>query len=312
VSLVALVGVALASPAWAAFAPRFGASSNETTATITYTQAASDDAPAQIIFYVPVDYVADLGDVGFSVGKVTANAGSALEGTIDPVNATDNVTVGGVTSTVAQAATACTGTATHDGFWVLNLKSLTLPVFVDRVPTTDPLVNVAWFRLTMCPAADTKLTSLTLNLEGTTAGTPGWHPWFMKATPYTAGTTTRNTAGAVEVQSFDRSGPTVAFRAKKNGNSVSIVGRVTAGGNSKQLGGLTVTILDGTKSIGTAKTSSSGSFKLTVTTSAKRLGATATAAQADVATSCTSVTGSSCIAQTRGGFTATVKAVKVG
>jgi hypothetical protein len=337
VSLVALVGLALASPAWAAYAPRFGASSNDTSATFTYIQAASDDPAAQLIFYIPVDYVADLGDVGFSVGKATAKATAAdlggstlsLDGTIDPANATDTVSYGGANITLSAGATACTGTATHDAFWVLNLKAsgntLQVPVYVDRVPTTDPLVAVAWFRLTAClPPPDVpagtpgraafgaKLTEATLNLEGTTAGTPGWHAWIMKATPYNPGVGTRNTAGAVEVQSFDRALPTLALVAKHQAaNRVLFAGRVTAGGNSKILGGVTVTILDKTKPVVTIKTTSSGTFKALVSTTAARVHATAVAPPVDIGTSCTSMTGATCIAQTRGGFTVSSKLVRI-
>src|SRR5581483_2551126 len=130
------------------------------------------------------------------------------------------------------------------------------------------LVNVAWFKLAIClPPPDVpsgtpgraafgaKLIEANLTLEGTNAGTPGWHPWFMQATPYNPGVGTRNAAATVEVQSFDRAMPEVTLSAKRDKSGGTLVaGRLTAGGNGKALGGLTVTITDGKKPLGTAKT----------------------------------------------------------
>ena len=142
---------------------------------MSYTQLPGDDPVAALTFFVPVDYAALLAQPeGEVVGTITAtavaadlgNATLALKGDIIAASATTTISSAGATVALGTAAVACTGTATHGAYWVLNLsaagQTLQVPAYVDDVPLTIPLSSIANNTITFClPPPDVP------------AGTPG-------------------------------------------------------------------------------------------------------------------------------------------
>jgi hypothetical protein len=87
---------------------------------------------------------------------------------------------------------ACTGTATHTAFWILNLsasgQTLQVPAFIDDIPLTNPLSSTANTRIQIClpppdvpagtpgrAALGAKVVSATLNLTDVFSAAPGWY-----------------------------------------------------------------------------------------------------------------------------------------
>jgi hypothetical protein len=282
----AVIALALASSAVAAVTPLFSATTTADATVVSYAQQPGDDPVATLVFYVPVDYFALLaqpeGDV---VGTATATAvaadvsSSPLAMKGDIVAATAATTVSG--APLSAAAIACTGTATHGAYWLLNLsgggQSLQVPVFVDDVPLTIPLSSVANNTITVCLGAPdvpagtpgraplgAKLSSLGLSVTDVFSAAPQWYLWHATVTPYSPGTGKANTAGAVEVQSVDRTPQVLTVKAKKAKarGTVSVTGRLVGGG--KGVAGAQVTVLAGKKAVGKTVTRSGGYFKAVV------------------------------------------------
>ena len=148
---------------------------------------------------------------------------------------------------LSAAATQCTGTATHGAFWILNLtasgQTLQVPAYVDDVPLTVPLSDIANNTIQIClPPPDVpagtpgratfgaKLVSATFISEVFSVP-PGSYTWRAVVTPYTPGRGTANPAGTVEAQSVDRTPQqvTIAGRAVKGkARTVRVTGRVRA------------------------------------------------------------------------------------
>ena len=201
------------------------------------------------------------------------------------------------------AAIACTGTATHGAYWVLNLsasgQTLQVPAFVDDVPLTVPLSTVANNTIKIClPPPDVhagtpgraslgaKLVSATLNITDIFSAAPQWYLWHATVTPYAPGTGKANAAGTIEVQSVDRTPQVLTLRAKlRKPGSVAVSGRLVAGG--KAVVGAPVTILNGKRAIGKTVTKAGGAFSTVVSaTRTAKLSASTTVAPRKAA-SCT-------------------------
>jgi hypothetical protein len=285
-----VVALAAAIPAFAATNPTLDATTQASATTISWAQGATDDPPAVITFYVAAGYAALLaqsdGDVVGTV-KGTAIAGDLggatlqLSGDIVARVGTSTISFAGATPTLASLAVACTGTATHTAFWVLNLsasgQTLQVPAYVDDVPLTNPLSSTANTQVRIClPPPDVpagtpgraslgaKALSVTMSLTEVFSAAPGWYLWHVVVTPYNAGRGTANVAGTVSAQSYDRTPQEVTFTAKAAaGGKASVAGRVAAG--FRGVSGATVTILAGKKALGTAKTGPGGRFKASVT-----------------------------------------------
>ena len=171
----AVIALALASSAAAGITPLFSATTTADATVVSYAQLPGDDPVAALTFFVPVDYAALLAQPeGEVVGTVRASAIAAdlanspleLKGNIVVATAATTFTTAGTTIPVSAAAVACTGTATHGAYWMLNLsaagQTLQVPAFVDDVPLTNPLSTIANNTITFClPPPDVP------------AGTPG-------------------------------------------------------------------------------------------------------------------------------------------
>jgi hypothetical protein len=298
ISLAAAAGcaLALAATAAAAVAPQLQVISNSDGATtISYAQGTSDDPASKLQFFVPADYLATFAQQpGEPIGdaRATASAGDAggasvtLTGTT-VVQAGTFVLASG--QTLAAAGTACTGSPAHQSFWLVTLtgggQTLQLPVFVDYA-LSGAFSTFASSTLTACPPApDTpagtagrapgglKLTQFTLATQDVFSVAPGWYEWHVLTTPETPKAGTPNAAGAAEAQAIDRVPAELTVKVKRAKKSVTLSGRLTAGG--KGLGGQSVTITAGGKAVAKAKTNGSGGYSVKVKTAKGKVVATA-------------------------------------
>ncbi len=334
-----VLALVVAGQAVAAYTPTFSASTNDVGASIGYTQGAADDPPALITFWVPMGFTTLLafpeGEViGTATGKaVAADLGGALielNGTINAALPTTTISFAGATTPLSSLAVLCTGTATHSGYWVINLsasgQTLQVPAYVDDIPITSPLSDLANTTIKIClPPPDVpagtpgraslgaKVTSATLSLNVFSAP-PGWYRWRLTATPYTPGTGKANAAGTVEVQVIDRTPQEVSLKAravKGKKGTAAVSGRVVTGG--KGVSGVDVSILIGKKVVAKTKTKAGGAYSTRVTL--PRASAVLTATATGAARSAGTCTGSfppvPCASASYSGFTATSAAVRV-
>jgi hypothetical protein len=332
----AVIALLAASSATAAITPQFSATTTAAATVVSYSQGTGDDPVAALTFYVPVDYAALLVQPeGEVVGTVKGEAIAAdlagnrllLSGSITAALATTSITVAGAPVTVGAASVACTGTATHSAFWILNLsasgQTLQVPAFVDDVPLTNPLSSVANNTITIClPPPDVpvgtpgraslgaKLVSATLNITDIFSAAPQWYLWHARVTPYSPGTGKPNAAGTVEVQSVDRTPQTLTLKAKvRKAGKVTVSGRLVAGGRG--VSGAPLTILSGKRSVGKATTKAGGYFSAVVNaTRAARLSASTTVAPRKAASCTAYFAPAPCVGSWVAGFTATSATVK--
>jgi len=340
-TILGALGLALVmtGPASAALTPRLSASTSPAGSAVSYSQAATDDPVAKITYYVPSGFTALLAQpAGEVVGTVSATALAAdlgnatlpLRGTIVAADATTTVTVSGQQVPLSVAATQCTGTATHGAFWILNLtasgQTLQVPAYVDDVPLTVPLSDIANNTIQIClPPPDVpagtpgratfgaKLVSATFISEVFSVP-PGSYTWRAVVTPYTPGRGTANPAGTVEAQSIDRTPQqvTIAGRAVRGKvRTVRVTGRVRAA--TSGVAGVRVQVLLGTRVLGRATTRAGGVWTTTVRipTATALLRASATAAATSAGACTASFPPVPCAGKTFGGFVALSPRVRV-
>ena len=293
-ALAAVVVLALAPVASAAFAPLLTAKIDAVSLVVRYSQPASNDGAAVIELYVPPTYAADLpAKAGTVVAAATANAIAAdisgstvtLDGALVVASAATPLDPGGAGATVGEAAQACAGTAPTVALWLLTMRgfgqTLELAVAVRRVET-GPLAG--GLALVMCPPPATvpsgtagrsplglKIVYLALRLRDVFTAPAGTHVWHLKATPYTPGTALANPAAAVEDETQHGLPGRLTLAAKRASNPrrAAVSGRLTLAG--KGVAGRTVRILLGAKTVGRAKTDASGDYTATVAVPRKRV-----------------------------------------
>jgi len=332
----AVVALAFASSALAGITPLFSATTTADATVVSYAQLPGDDPVAALTFFVPVDYAALLAQPeGAIVGTVSGNAIAAdlantplaLTGNIVVATAATTISTAGTTVPVGAAAVACTGTATHSAYWVLNLsaagQTLQVPAFVDDVPLSNPLSALANNKISFClpppdvpvgtpgrAALGAKLVSATLSITDVFSAAPQWYLWHATVTPYTPGAGKVNAAGTIEVQSIDRTPQLVTVKAKvKKPGSVSLSGRLVAGG--KGVAAARVTILAGKRAVGKTVTKAGGYFSAIVTAQRSAKFSASVAVAPRKAPSCSSYFAPApCVGSWVAGFTATSAAVK--
>ena len=339
--LAALVALALAAPALAAYAPRLVVSSGAAGTTINFRQAPADDPTAKLQIFAASGLTANLSAaVGTTIGSVDAQAAAAdLGGAILPLGGTVQVRAAagtylssGAQVPIAAAATACTGTAAHGAFWVLILtaagQTLELPLFIDAIPTGDPRAafSVAVIQVCLSPpdvpagtpgraTFGAKVLQAVFTVKGIFSSGAGEFRWRTAATPYTPGAGKANAAGTAETQSLVRTPSTVSLAARKTKitKRAAVSGAVTE--NGQPVAGAAVQILVGKRVVGAARTNASGRFAQTVRLPAARarLQARAVVAARDLGASACTATFSPvpCIGATVGGFTALSRTVAV-
>lgn len=325
-SMLAFAGSALAS-----YTPKLVVSQVGSKTTIHLTIPKPDDATARLVIYAPSSAAATLGQApGTQIGTVTAqvNAKAISPDAILPLTGVVQVTDGSA-APLAQAATQCTGTATHAATWLLVLsaagQTLNVPAWID--PTTGPEAAFGAGKLTVClPSPDVpqsqggaafgaKLLDVNFTVDGIYgASSAPIATWPSVFTPYVPGTATSNPPGTVLALAIEAQ-PTITFAAKvgKNGK-VSFSGKVSAAGVGAAGGA--VAILSGSKKIASATTDASGSYaasaKLKKGTYA--LKARVTSGETDVtAQGCAAAPAGApkCVSATAAGVSLTSKTVRV-
>jgi hypothetical protein len=331
-----VVALAFASAAAATVTPSFSATTTAQATIVSYAQQTGDDPVAALTFYVPVDYAALLAQPeGETVGTVSGTAIAAdlantplqLKGNITAALATTTVSFAGATVPLSALAAICTPSVpVHTAYWILNLsasgQTLQVPAYVDDVPLSSPLANVANNAITIClPPPDVpagtpgraslgaKLVSATLSVTDVFSAAPAWYMWHATVTPYTPGTGKANVAGTLEVQSLDRTPQALTLAAKlRKPGSVLVSGKLVAGG--KGVPGAAVTVLAGKRKVGTATTKAGGVFSILLKASGAAKFSATTVVTPKKAASCTAALAPTCAGQWVAGFTATSAAVK--
>jgi hypothetical protein len=252
--IAAFAALAFAAQAFASYAPKLYVQMGSAGTTIHLAISPNDDPTAHLVFYAPAGTAANLtAAAGSTIGTLDAKAtAAALGGATLPLTGTVQVRAPGGTYLssgqqvpIANAAMACTGTATHAAFWVLALtaagQTLEVPIFVD--PTSGPVAAAASYTLTLClPPSD-----IPENLGGAAFGakvfdanftvknvfsptTAGPNLWRLLGTPYTPGKGTPNAPATVESQSYVEMGSvglaTPTKKLTKTAATVTVKGAV--------------------------------------------------------------------------------------
>jgi hypothetical protein len=258
------------------------------TLSIVASKQKADDPVGRVQLYVPTGFTLNSPASG-SVGKATAKV------VMRDVSPTAEATmIGGVSAISPASASIAYENANCDGdqhlaAWMVQLKggkgsSLSFPIFVDATSGASasfgPYVLVACFRPADIAATDPNrsaagsvVDSLSLALSPFfRPTTDGDYRWRSVWTPFTAGTGTLNTAGAVEAQSIVTipTGQVVIFGKKSTVSvrgkrivRVTITGQVLVGG--EPVGPGLVTIRHGATSgklisLGGAKVGTDGGY----------------------------------------------------
>ncbi len=284
----ALLALAFATPALAAYSPKlFALASPGTVTTVGFTQAQGDDAGAAVIFYAPPGMQADFSAApGAAIGAASAvldiaGASTTATGTVVVANGADPA--------IAPLTTRCTGTATHTAVWLLHLTindvPIDVPVSVDQ--TTGPEAAFSSYKLRICfrspyiPPAQggqpngAKPFGAALAVGGVfTPPTASDLRWTGVFVPWKVGTGTLNPAGAAESQAiasypvrFRITGKDVVTKrtvGRGRGRHLvtvhraRIAGRLTANGDGQA--GASYTLFVGKKKVASGKTNANGAF----------------------------------------------------
>jgi hypothetical protein len=244
VVFAALLGVAFAPSAFAAFTPDLTVQQSSykvgagTTAGFVITSDPANDPMAKMTIFSPAGYGSSLTAApGTAIGKALAYVkANALGGTILPL--AGNVVVGNpADATLVAAAQACTGTPTHQQIWVLDTslqgQSIQIPAFVD---VQGPYVVQQICLQSPADPRNTFQAQLVIanySVKGlfTNASTRGAYQWASDFTPYIPGTTTVNPAGTVEWRTFVGLPSALTFkRAKSKASQVAFTGALSIAG----------------------------------------------------------------------------------
>jgi hypothetical protein len=267
-----LVFVATAASALAAYAPTLTGSQNGAKTTIHVTSAKADDSTAAIHILSPSASTLTAAP-GTTIGTVTAsiNARAISPDAIIPL--TGNVVVADPTKYVSATDKACSGAPINTAVWNLSLtaagQTLNVPVYVNPAPASLAALGVQTVLVTCLASPDVgaacaaTLCAKLLDVNFTVNGifTKGSSPtWISEFTPYTPGTANPNAAGTVTALGLDVK-PVVTLSGKAGKGKAVLAGRISIAG--VPLPGAPVTIFSGTKKVGTAKTTTAGSYVFT-------------------------------------------------
>jgi hypothetical protein len=143
---------------------------------------------------------------------------------------------------------------------------------------------------------------LTLTLSAYSVPAPGRYLWHVLATPFAAGTTTVNAAGAAEAQGLDATPGelTIASARRVKHGGVRVTGKLTQG--TQGVSGQTVKVAAGRR-VAKAKTLPGGRFTVTLPrVLASKVTATATVAARDDSCHAARFAPAPCASATIGGF----------
>ena len=309
-AIAAAFALGFAGSALASYIPHLVVSQAGTKTTIHVTIAKEDDATLKLTIYAPAATPATLTQAPDTpIGTVTAqvNAKAISPDAILPLTGIVQV-ADGTAAPLAQAATQCTGIATHAATWVLVLtaagQTLQVPAWVD--PTAGAETAFGAGKLTVClPSPDVpqsaggaafgaKLLDVNFTVDGIfAASTSPLAIWPSIFTPYVPGTATPNPAGTVLALGIEAQ-PTLTLAAKvSKTRKATFSGKISAAGVGTA--GVAVTILDGSKKVASATTGATGSY-----TASAKLKKGTHSLRAKVAAKDTDVTAQGCAAAPAG------------
>jgi hypothetical protein len=239
--------LAFTGSAWAAYQPRLivtsltNGANKPTTMLLEHLQSAADDATAKDTIYAPLGYQANLTQTpGTKIGEVDATLILRAGGNAT-ADATGPVVVDTVSNWVPQA-TQCTGTATHESVWRLDITvagtPLKVPIFVDHSTGADATFSSVKIQFCLTgpigTPAGAQLLDAFFDVQKvfTSPANTQDRVWRGVMTPYVAGSPQPNPAGTVESQAIVPG--KVAFTAKskslKKRGFVQISGKVLVDG----------------------------------------------------------------------------------
>jgi hypothetical protein len=240
---------AFTGSALAAYQPRLivtsltNGANKPTTMLLEHLQTAADDATAKDTIYAPLGYQATLTQApGTNLGTVDATlilrqGGNATADASGPVVVDSPANWG-------PQATQCTGTATHEAVWRLDItvagSPLRVPIFVDHA--AGPEAAFSSVKIQFCLAgpigtpAGAQLLDAFFDVQGvfTSPANTQSRVWRAVMTPYVAGQPNPNPAGTVESQAVVPGKVSFSIKSKalKKKGWVTISGKVTADGKA--------------------------------------------------------------------------------
>jgi hypothetical protein len=282
-AVAALVALALAAPAMAAFSPRFEVlnptkrSGAGGPVTLRAVISKDDDATFRIQFYVPQGYGVDLGKTpGTQIGTVSAqvNARAISPDAIVPVTGTVAAADPTAFRTLPSALGCTQGRSNFSAVLMLTVsaagQTLQVPIYV--FPTEPPFSTGYTTELAVCfpnpnipqaqggAALGIKIVDASITLTGVfmNPAAAGNYIWRSEWIPWSA--TAPNIAGFTEAQATDSLPAQLTVAAKFNTRTkrVAVTGRLTEGGSGA--GGVRVRILVGGRPAGTATTRANGAY----------------------------------------------------
>jgi hypothetical protein len=277
----ALVTLAFAGSAWAAYSPSLIATSlsnapgKPTTMLLGHAQGVDDDPTAKDTVYAPLGYQANLTQpVGTKIGDLSGDLilrdGGGAHVAIK--EADSHIFVDNPALYTSQSL-QCTRQATHEAVWRADLtvagSPLHVPIYVDHV-TTAPENTFASVKIQLCLAgpfgtpAGAQVLFVLFDVNGVFTNPTGTTPrlWRGIFTPYVAGSPTPNPGATTEGQALVPGKVSLKLSAKslRHGKAV-ISGRLLVDG--KPFPGATVDLYVGSRRVARVKTKANGRFSVT-------------------------------------------------
>jgi hypothetical protein len=245
-----------------------------TTVLLEHLQTAADDATAKDTIYAPLGYQAALNQTpGTQLGTVDStlilrNGGNATADASGPVVVDSPANWG-------PQATQCTGTATHEAVWRLDItvagSPLRVPIFVDH--SAGPEATFSSIKIQFCLAgpigtpAGAQLLDAFFDVQGVFTSPANTQPrvWRAVMTPYVAGSPNPNPAGTIESQAVVPGRLSFSIKSKglKKKGWVQISGKVSVDGKAGSRASIQIyRIPNLNKPIATVKTKANGTFSL--------------------------------------------------
>jgi hypothetical protein len=260
---VAVLAMALAGPALAAFTPSLDVSvpnalNAKGRTTVHVAVSPTDDATARLVIYSPVGFQVNGGASGTTIGTVDAKVRVAdLGGALVPVTGNIEVRppsgsalVSGVPVPLSTLAVQCTGTTAHTAYWVFALNAagtaVELAAFFDTTAGAESALGTS--KVTFCLPPDDvpagapgrsplgmRLVDAVLKFNSgtyTNPGQAGAYIWSSIWTPYNPGVGTANAAGTVSAVSVTPLPVVLTLKGKYNKakKSAALAGRITLAG----------------------------------------------------------------------------------
>jgi hypothetical protein len=274
------VTLAFTGSAFAAYQPRLivtsltNGANKPTTVLLEHLQTAADDATAKDTIYAPLGYQATLSQApGTQLGTVDAtlilrNGGNATADASGPV-------VVDSPSNWGPQATQCTGTATHEAVWRLDITvagtPLRVPIYVDHSTGADATFSSV--KIQFCLAgpigtpAGAQLLDAFFDIQDVFTSPANTQPrvWRALMTPYVAGSPSPNPAGTIESQAVVPGRVSLSIKSKglKRKGWVQISGKVNVDGKGGSRASVQIyRVPNLNKPIVTVKAKANGTFSL--------------------------------------------------